>query len=166
MTWLVAWAANVICRHKIQSNGRTSYENVTGHKGLRPIAILGERIMFESTTDKNNGKKMESNWDHGFFLGVNSGTTEYIVGSGDDVYWCATIRRLEEDKAFDPSIIKESKMRYRDYILEGARSIPIEVRIPTTSTTIADPAVPQTVPRRAKLNPGDFARHGYTAGRL
>ena len=73
---------------------------MTGHKGLQPIAIFGERVMFKFTTDKNNRKKLESDWDHGFFLGVNPGTTEFLIGSGDDVYSCATIRRLEEDKAY------------------------------------------------------------------
>ena len=164
MTWLVAWAAEVICRYKIQSNRRTSYENVTGHKGLQPIAIFGERIMFKFTTDKNHRHKMESEWDHGFFLGVDLGTTEYLIGSGDDVYSCATIRRLEEDQAFDPSVIKETKMRYREYVLEGARSTPIEVRIPTASTPASVPEMPQPIPRRAKFNPGYFARHGYTVG--
>ena len=152
MTWLVAWAAEVICRNKIQSNGKTSYENMTGHNGLQPIAIFGERIIFKFTTDTNNRKTIESDWDHGLFLRVNPGTTEYLVGSGDDVYSCATIRRLEEDKAFDPSIIKETKMRYRDYILEGARLIPVEVRIPTTSTPITDPGVSQFVSKGKKLN--------------
>jgi len=80
------------------------------------------------------------------------------------VYSCATIRRLEEGKAFDPSVIKETKMRYRDYVLEGARSTPIEVRMPTVSTPASVPEMPQPIPRRAKLNPGDFARHGYTVG--
>ena len=42
--------------------------------------------------------------------------------------------------------------------------MPVEVRIPTTSIPFADPIVPQPMPRRAKLNPGDFARHGYTVG--
>ena len=78
-TWLVAWAANVICRYRIQANGRTSYDNVTGHKGLRPIAISGEHVMFKFTTEKNNRRKIESNWDHGYFLGVNPGTTEYLI---------------------------------------------------------------------------------------
>ena len=32
------------------------------------------------------------------------------------------------------------------------------------STPTADPAMPQPIPSRAKLNPGDFARHGYTVG--
>ena len=164
MTWLVACAAEVICRYKIQSHGRTIYENVTGHKGLQPIAIFGEFIIFNFAADKNNRKKMESEWYHGFFLGVNPGSTEYLVGFGDDVYSCATIRRVEEDNAVDPSVIKVTKMRYWDYILQGARSTQIEVRMRTRSTPIADPAMSQPIPRRAKLNPGDFARHLYTVG--
>ena len=44
MMWLVAWAAEVYCRYKTQSNGNTSYGNVTGHKGLQPIAIFREGI--------------------------------------------------------------------------------------------------------------------------
>ena len=49
---------------------------------------------------------------------------------------------MEEDTAFDPSIIMETKMRYRDYILEAARSIPVEIRIATTIGPIADTAAP------------------------
>ena len=60
MTWLVSWAAEVICRYRVQANGRTSYENVTGHKGLQAIAVFGEKVMFKFTSDKNNRKKMES----------------------------------------------------------------------------------------------------------
>ena len=100
MMWLVAWAAEVICRYRI------SYENDTGHKGLQPIAIFGERIMSKSTTDKNHRRKMESEWDHGYFLGINPGTTEYLIACGDDVYSCATIRRLEKGKTFNPTVIK------------------------------------------------------------
>ena len=40
MTWLVSWAADVICRYRIQANGKSCYDNVTGHKGLQPIAMF------------------------------------------------------------------------------------------------------------------------------
>ena len=66
MTWLVSSAADVICRYRIHANGRTSYDNVTGNKVLQPIAIFGEKVMFKFTTDKNNQKKMESEWDYGY----------------------------------------------------------------------------------------------------
>ena len=55
-------------------------------------------------------------------------------------------------------------MRYRDYIFEGARSTPVEVRLPSTSTPVVDPGGVQPVPRRSKLNPGDFEHHGYIVG--
>ena len=74
------------------------------------------------------------------------------------------MKRLDEDKAFDTAVIKELDMHYRDYVIQGARSFPVEVRLPTTGNPIADPEGVQPVPRRAKLNPGNFERHGYTIG--
>ena len=96
--------------------------------GLQPIAIFGGTVMFKFATDKKKRKKMESDWSYGYFLGVNPGTTEYLIGNHDDVYPCSTMRRLEEDKAFDASIIKEIDMRYSDYAIQGARLSPAEVR--------------------------------------
>ena len=95
--------------------------------------------MFKFTTDKNNRRKMESEWDHGYFLGVNPGTTEYLIGFSVDVYSCATMRRLEEDKAFDAAVIKELDMHYRDYVIQGARSSPVQVRLPATGSPTVDP---------------------------
>ena len=74
------------------------------------------------------------------------------------------MRRLEEDKASDTAVIKELDMHYRGYVIQGARSSPVEVGIPTAGNPIADPEGVQAVLRRAKLNPGDFTRHGYTVG--
>ena len=91
--------------------------------------------MIKITTEKNNRKKLESGWDHGFFVGMNPCITDFFL-SGDDFYSCATIRRLKEDKAFDASVITETNMKYRDYILEGARSTPTEVRLPSASVPL------------------------------
>ena len=71
MTWLVTWSAEVLHRYKLQTNGRTSYEMVTGHKGIQPLAAFGEKVMFKYTTDKNRRDKMNTEWDVGYFLGVN-----------------------------------------------------------------------------------------------
>ena len=65
---------------------------------------------------------------------------------------------------FDPTVINETKMRYRDHILEWTRSTPAEVKLPIKGAPVVDPEKSQPVPRRAKLNPGDLARHGYTVG--
>ena len=96
-------------------------------------------------------------------MGVNPGTTEYLIGSHDDVFSCATMRRLQKDKAFDLSIIKEIDMSFSDYVSQGARSSPVDVRPATPSTPIPAPGG-DPVPRRAKMEPQDFERHGFTAG--
>ena len=56
---------------------------------------------------------MESDWSYGYFFGVNPATTEYLIGNHDDVDSCCTMRRLEEDKAFDTSLVKEIDMRFK-----------------------------------------------------
>ena len=85
MTWLVSWAAEVLCRYKVQSYGRTSYEFNTGHKGTQAIAIFGERVMFQYTPDKGNQRKMETDWDCGYFMGVNPSTTEYVIAKDNGI---------------------------------------------------------------------------------
>ena len=47
-------------------------------------------------------------------MGINPGTTEYLIGKYDGVFSCATIRRLPDDEAFGPAIIDDIKVRYRD----------------------------------------------------
>ena len=47
-------------QYKVLGNRRTSYECITGHKGVQPNAMFGEKVMFKYTTDKNRRNKMES----------------------------------------------------------------------------------------------------------
>ena len=44
VTWTTVWAAGLLNRCIIQSNARTSYERVTGHTGIQPIAARGEGV--------------------------------------------------------------------------------------------------------------------------
>ena len=58
MTWLVSWAADVIFRYKVHTNGRTSYEWITGHRCNQAVAGFAEKINFKFTTDKQHRHKM------------------------------------------------------------------------------------------------------------
>ena len=164
MSWLVSWSADVLTRYKVHDTGRTSYEHVTGHKGLQAMAAFGEKVMFKYTTDKNRRNKMETEWDMGYFVGVNPKTTEYIIAKGTGVFSCATIRRLQDDKAYDPMILQEVKISYQEYVLEGSRSTPVGVRIHSPAAHNPNPGAAPTVPRRTRLKPEDFIEHGYTIG--
>ena len=61
-------------------------------------------------------------------------------------------------------VLQSGDLKKTRHILEGARSTPTEVRLPSTSAPVADPDATSAIPRRTKLNPGDCLRHGYTVG--
>ena len=166
MTWLVSWAADVVFRYKVHSNGRTSHEWITGHRCTQPVAGFAENINFKFTTDKNHRNKMNSEWSTGFFVGINGKTTEYLVANEDGIFSCATIRTLPDDEAYDPECIGIVNMRYRDYVIDGSSSNPPNVRFTAAGSKNADtaPLVTPSVPRRTRLTPDDFQTFGYTVG--
>ena len=137
---------------------------MTGHKGLQPIAIFGEKVMFRFTPDKTNRRKMETDWSHGYFLGINPETTEYLIGTNDNIYSCCTMRRLEEDRAFDASLVKDITIKYSDYVMQGAKSSPAEIRPAEVGQPVPAPGG-DPVPRRAKLNPAGSPLDAQDASR-
>ena len=72
-----------------------------------------------------------------------------------------TMRRMQDDRAFDSSMIKQIDMRFSDYVIQGAT--PIQVRPVEPGHPVPAPGG-DPVPRRAKLKPQDFDRHGFTVG--
>ena len=70
MTWLVAWSADVINRYKIRSSGRTSYEHITGHKGLQRLQRLARRSCSSTPLTEQGGTKWRP-----------SGTLVILLGS-------------------------------------------------------------------------------------
>ena len=107
---------------------------------------------------------MQTGWDTGYFVVINPGTTEYLIGKDVGIFTCVTIRRLPDDEAFDPAIIDDIKVRYRDYMIEGASPSPVTIRPASIGIFKPDPKALFKVPRRARLRPDDFLRSGYTVG--
>ena len=83
---------------------------------------------------------METEWDTGNFAGMSSRTPEYLVAKSSGIFSTTTIRRHQDDKAYDPEIVKEVTMLHRDYVMYGAKSTPTEVRPHTSATSIPNTA--------------------------
>ena len=160
ISWLVSWAADV------NSTGRTSHKWVTGHRCDQPATGFPKKIHFKFTIDKNHRHKIHTEWSTGCFVGTNWKTTEYLVATSEGIFSCATIRRLPDDEAYDPECIQLVKITYHDSVLEGARSTPVGVRFGDAHNKNAnsDPTAAPMMPRRARLQPGDFQNFGYTVG--
>ena len=82
----------------------------------------------------------------------------------EGAFTCSTMRRLQEDKAFDKNVLKDVKVNYREYVTEGASSSPVEVRPAVPSAPANGPGGARTMPRRARMSQADFDKFGYTAG--
>ena len=76
----------------------------------------------------------------------------------------ATLRRHQDDKAYDPEIVKEVTVLRRDSVMHGAKSTPTEVRPHTAAISTPKPAAAPIMPRRMKLRQEDFIAYGYTIG--
>ena len=131
---------------------------------MQAITAFGEKVMFKYTTDKTSRNKMETEWDTGYFIGINSRTTEYLVAKGSGVFSTTTIRRHQDDKAYDAEIVKEVTIMHRDYVMDGSKSTPTGVRHHTAAASMPNPAAAPILPRRMKLRQEDFIDHGYTIG--
>ena len=143
-SWLVPFCAEIMNKFKIGSDGRTSYERITGHKCRHQVIGFAESVDFILETNKNNIHKADSRVMNGIFLGYEWRSTEYIVGTADGIFKCRTVRRKAEEIAYDVNCFDFLKIPYDDYVLKGAK---------TTSTVTfgaRSPAEPDPVPVRGR----------------
>ena len=90
------------------------------------------------------------------------------MATEEGIFSFATIRRLSDDEAYDPACIDMVKITYREYVLEGARPAPVNVRFGNDPVKNVDtePITAPMLPRRARLKPEDFQELSYTVGCL
>ena len=166
MSWLVNFTSEVLSKYKVHSNGRTSYEMMVGHRCKQTVCGFAETVHFKTTTDKNRKNKMDTEWDIGIYIGTNPRTTEYLVHNETGIISCSTIRRMPDDKAYDPKCVELVSKSYRDYVCEGASSTNPKVRLAVSIPSLPDPApaAGPIIPRRMRIKPSDLIKFGYTVG--
>ena len=160
--WMTIWATDLILRYVMRENGRTAYESITGHRCRSPVVMFSETIMFRLAPDKSSRNKADSDWHVGIFVGIESRTSEYLVQNKDGVFKCRTIRRLSRDKAFSKDTLTMGAWGISDYVNKGARTS-AEAR-QGEQVREGVPGGREFAPRRARLLPDDFKRHGFTQG--
>ena len=165
-SWLIGWTSEVMCKYKIHSDGRTSYELSTGHRFKMSVCGFAEKVHFKTATDKNHRNKLDTDWNVGYFLGTTERSNEYLVGTSSGITACSTIKRMTDDLAYDASCIEEVGVTYSEYICDGATTTNPRVRF-------ASPAQPNPnpmsvglafAPRRMKIGQADLEKVGYIIG--
>ena len=164
MSWLVNFAADVLCRHKVHDNGLTNYEMVTGHRFKQATCGFAEKVHYKINTDKNQKSKMETEWGIGYYLGCKSRTLEHLISTEHGIIKCETFKRMPDDVAYDKARIEAVTIGYREYVCKGALSKIPAARASDPLPRNPDLSAPVTVARRTRITPVDLAAHGYTPG--
>ena len=166
-SWLVTFAAEIISKFQVEDYGKTSYEEITGHRFKHFVVGFAETVHFKLETEKSNRHKSDTDWNTGVFLGYVWNSTEYIVGTKEAIFKCRTIRRLPDEQAYDVKVLEVVTIPYVEYVSSGATSTHIGVRFTDQPDINIDTAPTPAKggnegPRRTRLLQADFLKHGYT----
>ena len=83
--WLVEFAAYLLNRFEVGTDGKTAYERSKGKKARSPGIQFGEGILWEKRATRGALGKMTIQWRDGVFLGVKGRTGEIVVGDESGV---------------------------------------------------------------------------------
>ena len=78
MTWMVEYAASLLRRCLVTSDGRTPYEKIKGRASRRPVAVFGEKVWYKPSHGRS--KTLDYVFEEGIFLGVQDRSDEALIG--------------------------------------------------------------------------------------
>ena len=102
---------------------------------------IGKHVLWQLTPDKNSREKSNGDFRDGILLGVIWRATEYIIGTDEGIFKCATLKAGPEESAYDPKCTDYITVPYDQYILDGASSQGARLRFAESSSPV-DNATP------------------------
>ena len=168
-SWLIEYSAVLINLYREGKDGKTPMERLRGAKHGRPIAELGENILYKPLGDAPAFPEAE--FLYGTWLGIDLRTGEILVGTSSGIVRARTVKRRPEPERWSA----EQAFAVRGVPWQPTPGIdsdqmPTAVRRPPPAGDPDAPIPPCTEPghmaRRAKLTKGDFEQFGFTEGCL
>lgn len=162
--WVVRWAAMLITRFSVGTDGKTAYERMTGRKCKLEVVPIGETVLYKAAKTAGDRKRMVGeSWREGIWLGHNRGSSDTLIGTPEGVVHAWSVKRME------------SKDRWSKQRIEDMKGVPGQpnpnkpgIRIPV-KITMPEKVEPTIIReeiqgRKVYLKTGDFEKYGYTEG--
>ena len=94
LPWIVKHSAWTLSRFLVHSSDKlTSYARRWGQSYGSPICSFGESVYFKVSASRH--AKLKSSWSHGVWVGKESSTNDYLVGTaGGEIIRVRTVRRM------------------------------------------------------------------------
>ena len=116
---MVSWSGDAIMMYHVRDDGRTAYEHMRGHRVKHVVAGFGEHIHFKVAKDTVQNK-FDGEWAEGYFAGVVTRSSEYLVIQDQHILKCPTIRRRVAADAYKPACLEDMKAIFLEHIGRGA----------------------------------------------
>ena len=163
--YAVDYAATLLNRFEVSSDGKTAYERSKGKKATTLGIEFGEAVLWRRKKVGGALAKMTSLWEDGVYLGVTVKSGEMIVGDGSGVWKTRSVNRkpLSERWGVDNiALVVHPPWRTSDQDpnMDGEA---IDVRksdMPVVEKDKVEEEAP--IPRRLYLRRSDFEVHGFT----
>ena len=116
---MLACAANVVLGCETKDNGRTLYEDHTGHRVKHHVAGFGEHLLFQVAKDESNRNTFDGQLMQGMVVGVAARSYKYIVSREGCVFRCLTVRIKHACASFPEGCMSRSNVDHHGYVMNG-----------------------------------------------
>ena len=172
MGWLVLWTTEILLKFRPRvADGRTAYEAMVGHRCKHPIFGVGEIVSFRTVVDKCNRHKADSDWREGAFLGVDTKSTQFLIGTASGIYKTSyhEVKRLTKERAYQEKYMNEVVVTVDDYLARGASADYGPVKQSSDVVGGAeggrgDNGERGYAPRSVRITEDDGRKYGFTSG--
>ena len=96
-----------------------------------------------------------------------------FIGTSEGIHASPHVMKVQDDQAYDPSLIDDIKDRFYDYLKGGVKASPATIRPIRSVLMPANPDIDpvpvaggEYAPRKARITKEDLIKHGYTPGCL
>ena len=143
---MIEYAAIILRRHMVGTDGRTVYERLKGRGDRRRVIEFGEKVLYKSLKrPEDPGRPLDARFVDGIYLGVMDISGEIVVGVGEEVVRGQEARRVTEDTRWDPGLVKAIKATA---VQPNPGQTDLRIRSHIRATDGGAPAVPPALPPR------------------
>ena len=168
MSWIVQWSAFTHTRCQVGRDGATAYERLKKKNFNRPIAQLGEKILYKEIKESGSKReKLDVMWLRGVWIGVDNHAEEALVGTEDGVIRAHSVRRLPVQERWRKEAVLAVKGTPEEPVPgRGVIQAPVVIRaeidsdIPRSAPDVAEAEPPRV--RSGMIYKQDYEEHGYS----
>ena len=163
--WIVEHSADMLNRFCIGHDGRTPLTRLKGRQSFRPIAEIGECVLYKVHPERGRLFKLEPRWREGVWLGLDRRTGESIVGTCVGTVRARSIRRRPFAERWSMTALSSFKGSPRNPTAapdNDEANRPASANEPKVHRPQAEPEV--TVPRQMYITKKDLEKYGYSIG--